>query len=313
MRVPLTAIFLILGWSVLTAKVDYAVMKVCFEKGDAPFMISTKDKKVGEKEGFQQVKDTELWMRKMKVLIDYQPVFSFKSLNDNCIAVSRIPAGSHTVTVDLKSASYTALVVTGGGITKKFKADLMFDGVVKVEEGPTAQVELRQEQDRVALYQTVDNQPVPGCEKGCSIPIETPVYFMTRSDDDKVECPIQYELIVPTKRDKALGCYDTSAIMGRLLEFVKQNNIKCRINVEYAFFRVYGDGCMVTLEPDANGLRPKDPEIRMVPLEKQKLRYYLQVNDAEKKPYVFSSADKKGEVITPKSGDTITLIEVHEQ
>ena len=313
MRALCVGVFLLLGWSVLSAKVDYAVMKLCFEKDGAPFVVSTKDKKLAEKEGFQQVKDTELWMRKMKVLVDYQPIFSFKSVSDACIAVSRIPAGSHTVTVDLKSASYTPLVVTGGGITKKFKADLMFDGVMKVEEGPTAQVELRQGQDRVTLYQTVDNQPVPGCEKGCSIPIDIPVYFMTRSDEDKVECPVQFDLIVPSKRDKDLACYDAGRINGRLKDFVKENNIKCRINIEYAFFRIYGDGCLVTLEPDANGLRAKDPEIRLVPLEKQKLRYFLQLNDGDKKPYLFSSSDKKGDVITPKSGETIVLIEVHEQ
>ncbi|HOW52797.1 MAG TPA: hypothetical protein PLV42_12235 [bacterium] len=303
---------LLFGWSLLSAKMDYAVLKVCFEKDSAPFLISTKDKKLAEKEGFQQVKDSELWMRKMKVLMDYQPLFSFKSVSDSCIAVSRIPTGSHTISVDFKSAAYSTIIVPEA-VTKKFKADLLFETVVKVQDGPTATVELRQDQDRITLYQTVDNQPVANCQKECRIPAETPVYFMTRSDDEKVECPVQFEVIVSNKRDKDLACYDAERITDRLKDFVKQNNIRCRINVEYAFFRVYGDGCLVTLEPDANGLRPKDPEIRLIPLEKQKLRYYLQIGENEKKPYQFSTAEKKGDVLIPKSDERIVLIEVHEQ
>ncbi len=312
MRRSFLFLFLLVGWCSVGAKSDYAVLKLCFEKEGAPFLISTKDKKTGEQEGFQQVKDTELWMRKMKVFVDYQPVFSFKSVSDHCIAVSRIPAGSHTVTIDFKGAAYTTLVAPAG-VTKKFKPDLLFEAAMKVEDGPTARVDIQQGQDRVSLYQTVDNQPVAGCEKGCTIPVDVPVYFMIRSDDEKVECPVQYELIVPNKRDRDLGCYDVAAITAQLQAFVKTSNSKCRVNIEYAFFRVYGDGCIVTLEPDANGLRPKDPEIRLLPLEKQKLRYFLQVNDGEKKNHIFSSADKKGEVLTPKEGEVITLIEVHEQ
>lgn len=296
----------------LVAKSDYAVLKLCFEKGGEPFLISTKDKKIAEKEGFQQVKETDLWMRRMKVTVDYNQVFSFKAVSDSCIAVSRIPTGSHTIEVDFKAASYTPFMTTGS-VTRKFKADLLFDAVMHVEEGPTVPVEIRQSEARVLLYETIENQPVPACEKTCRIPTDIPVYFMTRSEDDKVECPVDFELIVARQMEKNLGCYNEERITEMLKTFVRESGIKCRINLEYAFFRVYGEGCIVTMEPDSNGLRPKDPEIRLIPLEKQKHRYYLQIGDGEKKLYTFSSADKKGEVIVPQKDQPILLLEVRDQ
>ncbi len=299
-------------WTTLAAKSDYAVLKICFEKDGAPFLVSTKEKKTAEKEGFQQVKETDLWMRRMKVFLDYNQIFSFKAAGDSCIAVSRIPPGSHTISIDFKAASYTPYV-TVGAVTRKFKADLLFDAVMKVEEGPTVPVEIRQSEIRVLLYETIENQPVPGCERFCRIPTDIPVYFMARSEDDKVECPVDFELVVANNREKNLGCYDHSLIAGMLKNFVKENNIRCRAHLEYAFFRVFGEGCLVTMESDQNGLRPKDPEIRLVPLEKQKLRYYLQIGDSEKKIYSFSSSDKKGEVFVPQKDRPIVLIEVRDQ
>ncbi len=306
------ALLLLCWWTTLAAKSDYAVLKLCFEKDGAPFLVSTKDKKTAEKEGFQQVKETDLWMRRMKVLLDYNQIFSFKAAGDACIAVSRIPPGSHTVGVDFKAASYTPYV-TVGAVTRKFKADLLFDAVMKVEEGPTVPVEIRQSEVRVLLYETIGNQPVPGCERSCRIPIDIPVYFMARSEDDKVECPIDFELVVANNREKDLGCYAPSRITELLKNFVKENSIKCRAHLEYAFFRVFGEGCLLTMEPDQNGLRPKDPEVRLVPLEKQKLRYYLQIGDGEKKIYTFSSSDKKGEVFDPQKDQPVVLIEVRDQ
>lgn len=310
-RLFVLVLFLCWGASLL-AKSDYAVLKLCFEKNGAPFLISTKDKKIAEKEGFQQVKETDFWMRRMKVTLDYNQIFSFKAVSDSCIAISRIPAGSHTIGVDFKAAAYTPFV-TVGSVTRKFKADLLFDAVLSVEEGPTVPVEIRQSEARVLLYETIENQPVPACEKSCRIPTDIPVYFMARPEDDKVECPVDFELIVGHLREKNLGCYDGERITEMLKTFVKENGIKCRVHLEYAFFRAYGEGCIVTLEPDPSGLRPKDPEIRLVPLEKQKLRYYLQIGDGEKKLYTFSSADKKGEVVVPQKGQPIVLVEVREQ
>jgi len=304
--------FLVCYWGHLSAKSDYAVLKLCFEKDGSPFLISTKDKKVAEKEGFQQVKETDLWMRRMKVIMDYNQIFSFKAVSDSCIAISRIPPGSHTVTVDFKSAAYTSYVARGG-VTKKFKADLLFDATVKVEEGPTIPVEIHQEDDRAVLYETIENQPVPGCEKNCRIPTEIPVYFMVRSEDEKRECPTHFEIVVANEREKKLNCYDPERITAMLKEFVRENNITCRVNLEYAFFRLYGEGCLVTMEPDPSGLRPKDPEIRLIPLDKQKLRYYLQIGNGEKRPYVFSPSDRKGQVIVPQEGQPIVLTEVREQ
>lgn len=302
---------LLLVTAPLFAKSDHAVLKLCFEKQGAPFLISTKDRKLAEQERFQQIKESTLWSRKMLVLLDRQKIFSFKPASDSCIVISKIPTGTHTIAVDFKSASYTTLEPKSE-VTKKFKADLLFEAVIAVEDGPTAQVTVTQEQDRVALYQTVDQGAVPDCKTQCTIPAGVPVYFMTRADDDKVECPVQFELIVPNEREKTLNCYDADRITADLRALVKANNIKCRTNLEYAFFRVYGEGCLVTLQPDKNGLRPRDPEIRLLPLDKQKVRYFLQVNDGEKKQYLFSTSDRKGEVILPKSGDTISLTEVHE-
>lgn len=305
------ALVLLLITAPLFAKSDHAVLKLCFEKDGAPFLISTKERKLAEQERFQQVKESALWSRKMLVLLDRQKIFSFKPASDSCIVISKIPAGTHTLAVDFKGASYTTLIAKGE-VTKKFKADLLFEAVMTVEDGPTAQVEIAQEQERISLYQTVDQGVVPDCKRRCAIPAEVPVYFMTRADDEKVECPVQFELIVPHEREKSLNCYDPARITADLLALVKENNIKCRTNLEYAFFRVYGEGCIVTLQPDKNGLRPSDPEIRLLPLEKQKVRYFLQINGGERKQYLFSSSDRKGEVIIPKSGDTISLIEVHE-
>jgi len=306
------AVLFLCWWGSLAAKSDYAVLKVCFEKDGAPFLISTKDKKSAEKEGFQQVKETDLWMRRMKVSIDYEQAFSFKAVSDSCIAVSRIPPGSHTIAVDFKSVSYTPYV-TVGAVTRKFKADLLFEATLKVEEGPTVPVEIRQNETRVLLYETIENHPVPDCERSCRIPVDIPVYFMARSEDEKVECPVDFELTVATAREKNLACYDASRITDMLKTFVRENNIKCRAHLEYAFFRVFGEGCLVTMEPDPSGLRPKDPEIRLVPLEKQKLRYYLQIGNGEKKLYTFSSSEKKGETFVPQKDQPIILTEVYDQ
>ncbi len=304
-------LLVVLTTAPLFAKSDHAVLKLCFEKEGSPFLISTKDRKLAEQERFQQIKESALWGRKMLVLLDRQKIFSFKPASDSCIVISKIPAGTHTVAVDFKGASYTALVPKGE-VTKKFKADLLFEAVLAVEEGPTAQVELSQEQAQISLFQTVDQSAVPDCKERCTIPAEVPVYFMTRAEDEKIECPVQFELVVPHEREKSLNCYDAGRITADLRALVKTNNIKCRANLEYAFFRVYGEGCIVTLQPDKNGLRPRDPDIRLLPLDKQKVRYFLQVNGGEKKQYLFAPSDRKGEVIVPKSGDTISLTEVRE-
>jgi hypothetical protein len=295
----------------LHAKSRYAVLKACFEKGGAPFLISTKDKALGEKERLQQVKDTAQWTRKMKVLLDYQQIFSFKPVSDHCIAISRIPEGSHSIQIDFKSVQYTTIVVPTA-ITKKYKPDMLYETKIVVEEGPFATVEIAQERDRVTLYQAVDDQPVPDCTRGCAVPTDIPLYFMTKGDDEKVPCPVQFELVLRHERDRALSCYDSGRIADLLKDAVREIGSTCRVNIEYAYFRVYGDGCLVTLEPDASGLRSKDPEIRLLPLDKQKLRYFLQAGGREKRPYIFSNTDRKGEVLTPKAGDTIVLTEVRE-
>lgn len=177
-----------------------------------------------------------------------------------------------------------------------------------VSEGPTAKVEIRQEKNKVTLYQSIDNEPVKGCETSCSIPTGIPVYFMTKSEKENVPCPVNFQLILPSETEKSKECYSLESIRNMLKGVVRKKNILCKVNVEYAFFKVYGDGCIVSLEADKNGLRERDPEIRLLPLEKQRIRYYLSINDQEKSIYSFAG-DRKGKVVTPEEGDKITFIE----
>ncbi len=307
MRIICFSIIVFLSVLPLHAKMTTAVLKLCFEKDGVPFLISTADKELAEKEGFQKHPQSDRYVRKMKLTVDYQPYFSFKPLNDNCLNVLKLTEGQHIVAADFKGASYTTLQATNN-VTQKYKADLLYEGKIKVSDGPSAELQISQEQNKIQAFQTIDNQPIPNCEKDCLIPAEIPIYFMIKAEDEKIECPVQYELIHPDVRDKQLSCYNEALIREQLKQFVKTSNIKCKVNVEFAFFKVYGEGCLITLEPDASGLRAKDPEIRLLPLDKQKVKYFIKVGEAEKKTYQFA-ADRKGEIITPQSGETILFEE----
>lgn len=300
------AVIIFTGFS-LFGKSTVGVLRLCFEKDAQAFMVSTKEKAIADKLGFVQFKDTDKFIRKMRLFINDEQSSAYKPFNDSCLSVF-VPEGKQKVTVDFKSASYTNLV-TNGGVTQKYKAELLYDGKITVSEGPSATIEIEQEQNKVTVYQSIDNKPIDDCVKSCSIPSDVPVYFMVRSDDEKVECPVQFSLTLPYEYERNNNCYNQEDIKKLLKEFVKNNKIMCKVNIEYAFFRVYGDGCLISLEPDANGLREKDPDIRMLPLDKQKIRYYTSVNSEEKKLYPFP-ADRKGAAINPKDGDKIVLTEV---
>jgi hypothetical protein len=285
-----------------------SVLKLCAVKDGEPFILHTDDSSKAEELGFKKYKEGGLFIRNFRVLIDDIPSTYFKPFEkaDNCITIFRINPGKKTVAVDFRSVSYTADETEP--ISVKFKPGLLHSSQITVSKGPTATVKISQSSDRISLYQALDNKEIENCSSECEVPVGIPVYFMIKSYDEKVKCPIKFELITSSEKEKHLNCYNRTVINKMLDDFVENNKVMCRINVEYAFFKVFGEGCIVSPESDEEGLNYKTPEIKLLPLEKQKFQYFWQINSEEKKPYSFSG-DRKGQERTPAEGDVIQLIE----
>jgi len=291
----------------LSAQQKTAVLKLCTNLNGAPFILSTQDETTASKLGFKKYKETTTFVRDFKIMVDNVPSAYFKPLNENCITIYKIEPGRRSVLIDLKSASYTSLEAKAP-FTVNFKPDLLYAADMEIVEGPTATVRISQYASNIVLYQSLENKEVPDCEKECKVPVGIPVYFMTKGTDEKVKCPVQFELIVNDKNDSRLECYKKSSIMKMLADHVEKNSIMCRTNLEYAFFKVFGEGCIVTIKADKDGLSYEAPEIKLYPLEKQKFKYFWKINSGEKKPYNFSG-DRKGPEKTPAENELIEIIE----
>ncbi len=291
----------------VSAKMKTSVLKLCVFKDGEPFMLATDDEFKAKDMGFTKHKDSALYIRKFRILIDGVPFSFYKPKGDNCLTVYKISPGEHTVAFDLKSVSYTTLQPEKE-YKKHFKANLLYKTKVDLVEGPTARVVLKQSSNKVSLYQALDKAPVKDCDKECNVPIGIPVYFMKKAENEKVKCPVRYELIVADANEKKLKCYSDEKIKRQLTEFVEEKNIQCKVNLEYAYFKVYGEGCITTLEAGEDGIDYKRPEIKMLPLDKQKFNYFWKVNSGKKEPYKFTG-DRKGPEKTPAEGDTIEFFE----
>lgn len=286
-----------------------SVLKLCAKMDGEPFVLFTDDRSKGASLGFKKYKDTDLFMRDFRIMVDNVPSAYFKPVEktENCITIFRIEPGKKSVSLDFKSVSYTN-IQTKQSVTVNFKPDLLHNGNIDISEGPTATLIINQSGDSITAYQALDNLEIKGCLEKCQVPVGIPVYFMIKSQDEKVKCPTKFELIVDSEDEKKLNCYDEKIIQKMLTEFVEKNNVLCRVNVEYAFFKVYGEGCLFSLEADKEGLRYQTPELKLLPLDKQKFKYFWKINSEEKKPYAFSG-DRKGAERTPAEGDVIEIIE----
>jgi len=291
----------------VSAEMKTAVLKLCVLKDGNPYLLTTEDSEKAKELGFKKFKDSSLYVRKFRVLVDGLPSTSFKPKGDNCLTVYKISPGEHTVSLDLKSVSYTTLQPEKN-YEKHFKANLLYQAKIDLIEGPTAKVVINQSSNRVSLYQILDNEPVKDCEKECRVPVGVPLFFMKKAEDEKVKCPVKYELIVSDKREKKLKCYNNVDIVKKLETFVEEKSIQCKVNLEYAFFKVYGEGCITTLEAGEYGMQYKLPEIKMLPLEKQKFNYFWKINSDKKNPYKFTG-DRKGPEKTPAKDDLIEFFE----
>lgn len=294
--------------NVLFAKLDTAVLRICFEKDNKPFMISTKDADIAEKEQFVPNKTGDSFVRKFSLKMDGTPFFTYRPYNDNCVSVIKVTPGVHRFSIDFKSVEYTSFE-SENTISHNFKADLLYDGTFKIIQGATATVEISQSRNKVSLYQSLDNKPVEGCEEKCDIPTDIPVYFVTKADDSEVSCPVEYTLILKKSEKNNLECYNDKTVRSVLQKVVAENKVICKSNSEYAHFNVYGEGCVITVEADPTGLRIKEPEIFMLPLEKQSIRYFFQVGNEEEQAYIFS-AEHKGKQIIPVKGSVIKFKEI---
>jgi hypothetical protein len=291
----------------LVGKDKTSVLKACFRYNGENFNISTEKEEEAEKAGFNKYRDSNRFMRKMKIFVNGTQTNFYKPIDDHCMTIYRIPTGKQEVSIELKSVAYTTLEIKQPYSTN-FRTNRVHETFFEVIEGPVAKVKIIQQSNNVSVYQALDNKPVDNCEAECNVPVGIPVYFKLKSLDEKTKCPVQYELVVSSEKEKGLNCYSDSGIRLMLEKFVEKNNVECRVNLEYAFFRVFGEGCVVMMESDQEGLRPKSPEIKMIPLERQRYIYFWRINGAEKTPYIFTG-DRKGQDKTPAEGDLIELIE----
>jgi hypothetical protein len=286
-----------------------SVLKLCAKMDGEPFILFTDDSSKASSLGFKKYKDTNLFMRDFKIMVDNVHSAYFKPVEKtgNCITIFRIEPGKKSVSLDFKSVSYTS-IQTKEPATVNFKPDLLHNGNIEIVEGPTATLIINQSADSISAYQAMDNKEIKECSDKCQVPVGIPVYFMIKSQDEKIKCPTKFELIVDSEDERKLDCYDEKIIQKALADFVEKNNVLCHVNVEYAFFKVYGEGCLFSLEADKEGLRYQTPELKLLPLDKQKFKYFWKINSEEKKPYPFSG-DRKGAERTPAEGDVIEIIE----
>ena len=279
----------------------YAALELCAFSDGQEFQLSTKDSDEAEKSGFQQFKETETFIRSFRLLVDGRENNSFRPIDKkkNCIRADKIPAGKHTVSLDLKSGAYTMMETVAPYVTT-FKTGLLHSGKINIAKGAVATVEIHQMGNRIELYQTITNEPVANCEYSCEVPTGIPLYFVKKALTEKVPCKPAFQLVLENERDKKLGCYDKKAIEAMLDKYIKENNVMCEPEVEVAFFRVFGEGCVVTPAVDPEGIGILPPQIRMVPAQKNDSNYFVARYPKEKEPYVLNSEGKGTEIIPEK-------------
>ena len=288
---------------------QYSVLELCAFSDGQEFQLSTKDPEEAEKSGFQQFKETEFFIRGFKLLIDGTEHASYKPIGKkkNCIRVERIPGGKHTVSIDFKAVSYTTLEAAAPYVTT-FKVGLLHSGKINVVKGPAATVEIHQLGKRIVLHEAVTDQQIPDCEYSCEVPTGIPVYFVEKPSEEKELCRPTFQLVLENERDKNLGCYDKKAIEDMLKQHIQENNIMCNPDIEVAFYRVFGEGCIVTPAVDPEGIGIFPPQIRTVPPTDNDSKYFIARYPKEKEPYTFNN-EKKGTQIIPEKEEIIEFFE----
>jgi len=287
----------------------YAALELCAFSDGQEFQLSTKNPDEAAQLGFQQFKETETFVRSFRLLVDGKENNFFKPIDKkkNCIRADKIPAGRHTVSLDLKSGAYTMLETIAPYVAN-FKQGLLFSGKINVAKGAVATVEIHQQKHRIELYQAVTDQPVPDCEFSCEVPTGVPLYFIEKPTEDKEPCQPTFQLVVENERDKNLGCYDKKSIEDMLSKYIQENNIMCNPDAEVAFFRVFGEGCVVAPAVDPEGIGILPPHIRMVPVKKNEAQYFVARYPKEKEPYILDN-EKKGPKIIPEKEEIIEFFE----
>jgi hypothetical protein len=279
----------------------YAALELCAFSDGQEFQLSTKNSDEAEQLGFQQFKETETFIRSFRLLIDGRENNFFKPIDKkkNCIRADKIPAGRHTVSLDLKSGTYTTLETVAPYVAN-FKEGLLFNGKINIAKGGVATVEIHQLGNRIALYQAINDQPVPNCEYSCEVPAGVPLYFVEKPSEEKVLCKPTFQLVVENERDKNLGCYNKKSIEDMLGKYIQENNVMCNPDVEVAFFRVFGEGCVVTPAVDPEGIGILPPQIRMVPVQKDERKYFVARYPKEKEAYALDNEKKGPKIILEK-------------
>lgn len=287
----------------------FAALELCVFNDGQEFQLSTKDPGEAERSGFQKFKETDTFIRSFKILIDGVENDSFRPLDKkkNCVRSDKIVPGKHTVSINLKAGAYTALEPVAPYVTT-FKANLLHSGKINVAKGPVATVEIHQLGNKIVLFQGITDEQVPGCEYSCEVPTAVPLYFVEKPSEEKELCRPTFQLVVENERDKNLGCYDKKAIEEMLAKHIKENNIQCNPEVEVAFYRVFGEGCVVAPAVDPEGIGILPPQIRIVPPTSNGSKYFIARYPKEKEPYVFNS-EKKGTEIVPAKEEIIEFFE----
>ena len=287
----------------------FAALELCVFSDGQDFQLSTKDSDEAEKQGFQKFKETETFMRVFQILVDGAENNSFRPLDKkkNCVRSDKIQPGKHTVSINLKAGAYTTLEPVAPYVTT-FKANLLHSGKINVAKGPVATVEIHQLGNKIALFQGITGEQVPNCEYSCEVPTGIPHYFVEKPSEEKELCRPTFQLVVENERDKNLGCYDKKTIEEMLAKHIKENNIQCNPEVEVAFYRVFGEGCVVAPAVDPEGIGVLPPQIRIVPPSSNGSKYFIARYPKEKEPYIFNS-EKKGTDIVPEKEEIIEFFE----
>lgn len=285
-----------------------AVLNLCAFYEGKEFQLTTTDAAEAAKLGFKEHPKGGTYVRNMKVLLDGEEHKFFRPMkqSNNCLRIEKIPAGRHTVSFDFKSVTYTSLEVVAPYVTK-FKPDLLYSGNIKIVKGNTAKIEINKLDDTIVLYQKVTNEPVADCAGGCEIPAGIPIYFKGQKSETKI-CPMKFRIVFENEREKSLDCYNVEAIKKTLENYIKENNIACDPESEYAFFHVFGEGCIVSFESDKQGNGVLPPQIVPIPMEQRAVRYYLTGSQKERQIYAFDKEKIGGEII-PEKGETLQFIE----
>ena len=288
---------------------QFAALELCVFSDGQEFQLSTTDADEAEKAGFQKFKETETFIRGFKLLIDGAENDTFRPLDKkkNCVRSDKIVPGKHTVSINLKAGAYTALEPVAPYVTT-FKTGLLHSGKINLAKGPVATVEIHQLGNKIALFESVTGRQVPDCEYSCEVPTGIPVYFVEKPSEEKELCRPTFQLILENERDKNLGCYDKKAIDEMLTKHIKENNIQFNPDVEVAFFRVFGEGCVVTPAVDPEGIGVLPPQIRIVPTAASNAKYFIARYPKEKEPYLLNS-EKKGAEIVPEKEEIIEFFE----